>query len=110
MSWLPLPSAHPGAINRQWKTEPGGEVTIHATQDVTPIIEQNKAMQTRDMPSRKMRSMEPVASIPLVVIEQWGRELGFPVFSLPPAERRAFITKKLRCGDWRHMKTTSERL
>lgn len=109
MTWRPLPSSTPG-VARGFKYD-NGQVHIGTWQDCAAIVEHNKAMQNRDRRTSHRATHEgPVAKIPLVVIEQWGHELGFPVDALPPTERRAFITRKLRDGDWKYLKSTSEAL
>lgn len=107
MTWRPLPSSTPG-VSRGFKYDEG-KIIIGTSQDCRGIIEYNKAMQNRDRRSTR-HGEGPVAKIPLVVIEAWGRELGFPVTALPTEQRRQFITRKLRDGDWKYLKTTSEAL
>lgn len=60
--------------------EDDGTVIVRKTQDVTPILDHNKALANHDDGYSRSREMRRVASIPLVVIEQWRAE-GFDLLS-----------------------------
>ena len=59
-------------------------LVVNRVQDVQPILELNKKEALGDSmygPANPASSMRKVASIPLVVIEKWKRELGVDVFN-----------------------------
>ena len=58
-------------------------VVVNRVQDVEPLLELNKKELNGDSMygSQTNSGMRKVASIPLVVIEKWKRELGVDVFN-----------------------------
>lgn len=59
-------------------------IVSNRVQDVQPILELNKKEALGDSmygPANPASGMRKVASIPLVVIEKWKRELGVDVFN-----------------------------
>lgn len=79
---------------------------IQTTQDVAPILKRNKQLKN-DSPEHWRGDMHHVASIPLVIWQQWWRELG----SDPMAkENRAWLTARLNNRDWCNLRTKEGRL
>jgi hypothetical protein len=59
-------------------------IVSNRVQDVQPILELNKKEALGDSiygPTNPASDMRKVASIPLVIIEKWKRELGVDVFN-----------------------------
>jgi len=58
-------------------------IVVNRVQDVEPLLELNKKELNGDSMygSQTNSGMRKVASIPLVVIEKWKRELGVDVFN-----------------------------
>jgi hypothetical protein len=88
----------------------GNEFTIATTQDVSSIIERNKAAQNEDDKgwyTQGTRAMKWVGSIPFVVAEIWRNEKGIDVFNPNhgPAVRRL-----LNDPDWRWLRVGRGRL
>lgn len=83
------------------------KVTFERTQDVEPILERNKALQTT--PQAK-GSFKHVASIPAVIVERWINEEGLNLLTLPKHEFDRLVRKKLRDPDWQFLKTTDGRV
>jgi len=56
---------------------------FHRTQDVQPLLEMNKRELNNDSPygGTSTAGMRKVASIPLIIIEKWKRELGVDVMN-----------------------------
>lgn len=79
---------------------------IETVQDVESILDHNKALQNWDDGYSPTRELRRVASIPVVVIEQWLRE-GIDVFN--PDHREA-VRRKLNSNEWRHLRTAPGRL
>jgi hypothetical protein len=71
-------------------------------QDVEPILERNKALQTIPQKSDWGRH---VASIPCVIIEKWMNEEGVDLLRMSGEEFARFIRKKINDPDWRHLRT-----
>lgn len=79
---------------------------IQTVQDVRPILEQNKNLRNHGDKGWK-GDMVHYASIPIVVLEKWWKELG----SDPLAkENRKWLQKKLNDPDWKHLRTKEGRL
>ena len=61
------------------------KVILNNVQDIQPIIELNKKEQNNDsmygIGEKTQQGMRKVASIPLVVIEKWKRELGIDIMN-----------------------------
>lgn len=87
----------------------GGKLVVHRVQDVEPCLEQNKREIT-EAPSwrpyasgKRDNAMRKVASIPLIVAEQWLKE-GINVFSTEPEQRRR-VAQKLNSNEYAHLRT-----
>lgn len=76
------------------------KVTLYDTQDVTAIVESNKAKQKEDFDKRK--DLWPVASVPMVILLQWAREAGVDFNSKAFGE---VVKKKLNDPDNRAFRT-----
>jgi hypothetical protein len=86
-----------------------GRLVVRRTQDTTGYLEQNKA-EMNEAPSwrpyasaRKDRSMRKVASIPMIVVEQWMRE-GISIFD-PSPEVQKKIAEKLNSNEYAYLRT-----
>lgn len=78
---------------------------IKAVQDCEPIIEDNKRRQL-DFIRRPGEWQRPIASIPVVIVEQWMREDGINWMSLPKHEKTKYLRRKLNDPQWRHLRTS----
>jgi len=86
----------------------GDRLITKASQDIESILEHNKT-QRNDNPTNgytEDKSMQRVASIPLVVVEQWFKE-GLNVFDKRQINK---VLKKLDEYDNTYLKTTYDRL
>lgn len=82
------------------KTDKG--FAIQMTQDVAPILEQNKRIRT-GQPNNWKGDMHHIASIPLVVAQMWRDELGGQdPFS---KEMRPWLIKRLSDPNWASLRT-----
>lgn len=79
-----------------------GTFTIERIQDVEPILENNKALQSTPQRSDWGRH---VASIPNVIIELWSNQDGVNLLALPQREFAAYVHKKLADPDWMWLRT-----
>jgi hypothetical protein len=79
-----------------------GVVHVERIQDVEPILERNKALQS--IPQRSDWGRH-IASIPNVILERWIHEEGVNYLALPGEEFARLIRRKLKDPDWRHLRT-----
>jgi hypothetical protein len=79
-----------------------GLVHFERVQDVEPILERNKALQSMPQKSDWGRH---IASIPNVILERWIHEEGVNYLALPGEEFARLIRRKLQDPDWRHLRT-----
>lgn len=77
--------------------------TIRTVQDVTPILEVNKALQNHDDRGWGVsRFFRRAASIPVTIIHKWKVEENIDVFD--PNDAKA-VRKKLNDPDYRFLRT-----
>jgi hypothetical protein len=86
-----------------------GRVVVQRTQDTTPYLEANRR-ELAEAPSwnpygsgRKDKALRKVASIPMIVVEQWMRE-GLNIFD-PSPETQKRIAQKLNSNEYRDLRT-----
>ena len=80
-----------------------GTFTVHRVQDVEPILEHNKNLQSQ--PQSRKSGLRHIASIPLIFIEKWGQEMGVNLMALPAKELQKVIRRKLADPDYRWLRT-----
>lgn len=93
-----------GWVKTRFHRETDGGFTIQSVQDVEPILENNKTLQSVTQKSDWGRH---IASIPLVMIEKWSKESGVNLLALPKDEFARFIKRKIDDPDYRWLRTTS---
>jgi hypothetical protein len=76
------------------------KITLHDEQDVTAIVEHNKALQKESID--KKSDLWPVASVPYVILMQWAKEAGLELNSKEFGE---VVKKKLNDPDNRAFRT-----
>lgn len=81
-----------------------GHFTVHAEQDVTAMLDRNKAMANHNdgwmQGGGKMGRR--LASIPNIVAQKWLVEEGLDIYDPDHSDR---LMKKLNCSDWAHLRT-----
>jgi hypothetical protein len=84
-------------------------VTLESVQDIAPLLELNKKEFNNDsMHGPQLNSgMRKVASIPLIVVEKWKRELGIDVYNKNDWPK---IKQLLNDPDNRFLRTHESRL
>ena len=85
---------------------PDDELLIERVQDVEPILDANKAEFDPDNKRYGGESFYRVASIPLVVVEQWMRE-GVNIFD---PNCKADVRRKLNDRAYQHLRTRPGRI
>jgi hypothetical protein len=83
-----------------------GLVVEKRTQDVQPILDSNGRIANSGDGYSKSRDLQHVASIPLIVVEQWLKE-GVDVFN---PEHEAAVMRRLNDGGWLKLRTGGGRL
>jgi hypothetical protein len=84
----------------------GNQTRFAATQDVAPILEQNKAMATHNDGYSQSRELRRVASIPYVVMHKWLNEEG--VWAMDAAKDpdvAKWLAKKLNSSEYAYLRT-----
>lgn len=87
------------------RLEADGTLVVERWQDVEPILERNKQLQTMPQKSDWGRH---VASIPLIFYEKWLNEelaRGNTTIKMFGKEMDAIVAKKLRDPDWKWLRT-----
>lgn len=87
----------------------GSSLTVQRTQDVEPYLEENKAAYAETPSWRKFdnkHAFHKVASIPLIVAEQWMKE-GINVFD---KNDRPKIIARLNSPEYSYLRTKAVRL
>ena len=94
-------------VSSTFHYDPDGDQSIVRTvQDVEPILENNKNLQTLNDGYTADRSLRRIASIPLVVVQQWMKEDGVNWLALPRDEKAAYLRRKLNDPQWRYLRTS----
>ena len=87
----------PGVEDRFYKDDSEGTFTIQTIQDVNPILENNKRLQTLNDGYSPSRELKRVASIPATLVRKWCKDAGisFRRFMRRPAEFEKWLERKL---------------
>lgn len=82
---------------------------VKSEQDVQPLLELNKKELNGDSPYGGVEGngMRKVASIPLIVVEKWKRELGVDVFN---KDHMPKVKQLLNDAEWRWLRTHESNL
>jgi hypothetical protein len=80
-----------------------GDWAYETIQNTDPIIEANKWNQSFNPISGNV-PMKRVASIPVIFIEKWKRELGIDYWSKDPAMQRK-VDALLNSSEWKWLRT-----
>jgi hypothetical protein len=83
--------------------ESANKIIIERTQDVRPILQENKEKRNVDDGYTRDRSMKRVAQIPLIIVEKWLKEEGWNALDQNESER---LMQKLDDPDWSYLKTS----
>lgn len=100
-------ASNAGALLTTWQyDEPTNNIVVGRFQDVEPILEHNKRLATMDDGYSPSRNLRRVASIPMIVVEQWMQE-GISIFN---KNHRDAIRKKLNDPENLFLRTAPGRL
>ena len=92
-----------GPVETWYHEQPDGTFVIETRQDVAPVLERNKALQTADDGFTPSRDMARVASIPVVVQREWLKRYGVNVFDRDNEKR---VRRLLNDPEWRYLRTS----
>ena len=96
-----------GGVTTTFHYDPDGDKTIIETsQDVEPILEQNRRAQSLNDGYSPSRELKRVASIPLVVVQKWMQDDGVNFLALGKQEKRAYLRRKLNDPEWQYLRTS----
>jgi hypothetical protein len=94
-----------------WMVQEGNLTRFASTQDVAPILEQNKAMATHNDGYTPSRDIRRVASIPYIVMHKWLTEEGWWAMDAghdPDVARK--LAAKLNSEEYRYLRTADGQL
>jgi hypothetical protein len=87
----------------------GDKTIVETTQDVEPILESNKALQTAGDGYNADRDLRRIASIPLVVAQKWMKDDGVNFLALNRREKTAYLRRKLNDPEYAYLRTSPGR-
>ncbi|MBP2311887.1 hypothetical protein [Azospirillum soli] len=82
--------------------DPDGLLIFERSQDCTPILDRNKALQNDGDGYSPSRELRRVASIPNVLIEKWLNEEGINLFD---PDHWPAIQRKLNSSEYLYLRT-----
>lgn len=83
-----------------------GVITIRRSQEVSGVLERNKALCNHNDGYSPGRNMRRVAEIPMGVVEQWRAE-GIDIFDPNCADA---VKRRLNSNEFRYLRTAEGRL
>jgi len=93
-------------IVEQFKKNPDGTFSIRRVQDVEPVLDDNQR-ESLSAPSGWKGDLHKVASIPLIIVEQWWKELGSDPFN---KANRQWLIAKLNSSEFGKLRTKEGRI
>jgi hypothetical protein len=97
-----------GDVSHWWRDEGDGRSTIVSVQDVTPVLERNKAMATHNDGYSPSRELRRAAFIPNIIRQKWLNEEGWDAYR--PDLYGEQLRRKLNDPDWRFLRTAEWRM
>jgi len=85
-----------------------GGLLIHSVQDVAPVLERNKALQTANDGYSASRELRRVAFIPNILRVKWLNEEGWDAYR--PDLYGEKLVAKLNDPEWRFLRTAPGRV
>ncbi len=94
-------------LRHAWRREADGALVLTASQDVSDILDANRAMATHNDGYGPTRELRRAASIPLVLVVKWLNEEGWNAFDPACADR---LKRKLNDPDYLWLRTAPGRI
>lgn len=92
-----------GAVEVWYHAQPDGTFVIETRQDVSRILERNKALRAENDGFTPSRDVARVASIPVVVQYEWLKRYGINVFD---SDHEEGVRRLLNDPEWRYLRTS----
>jgi hypothetical protein len=92
-----------GGVEKRLRLNADGSMDVAMTQDVTDILERNKAMATENDGFNKARDLRRVATIPEAVAAKWRDEGWYP-------HDKKKLAEKLNSAEWAWLRTAEGNL
>lgn len=92
-----------GSVEVWYHAQPDGTFVIETRQDVSRILERNKALRAENDGFTPSRDVARVASIPVVVQYEWLKRYGINVFDGDHGES---VRRLLNDPEWRYLRTS----
>ena len=98
----------PGKRTEFHKDDSEGTFTIRTVQDVNPILENNKKLQSLNDGYSPSRELKRHASIPITLVRKWCKDDGIPFrrYLRRPQEYEKWLERKLQDPDNRFLLTS----
>jgi hypothetical protein len=93
-------------VRHGWREHADGTVDFVSQQDVTPILEQNKAMQRHNDGYSQSRELARVASIPVSIMYKWLVEEGWNAWDTADPDVQRKLNQKLDSNEFRYLRTS----
>lgn len=101
-----------GIIEHIGKNDKGQNV-IQRSQDTRGIVSANRQEMNSQIDGTWKGDMHKVASIPLIVVDQWREEMkskGYPNCDPLHADNRTFLIAKINSSEWSGLRTKQGRV
>lgn len=93
-------------IVTEWYAKPDGNVYVRKLRDAVDVVDRNKKLQNMHDGTYK-NSVNVVASVPILLAEQWAAEAGLNMYS---KEFDAYMKRKLNTSDFKYLKTVNGKI
>lgn len=104
--WRDFGTSRIPGVKRQWADDGEGGGVVRTVQDVTAIIERNKAMANENDGYNKARDFKRAGTVPYVTLYKWIVEERLEPNDPDYTEKlNKLIIRKLNDPDYRHLRT-----
>jgi hypothetical protein len=104
--WRDFGASKIPGVTRYWADDGQGGGVIRTVQDVSAIIERNKAMANENDGFSKSREMKRAGTVPYLTLYKWIAEARLDVADPDFTDKlNKLIIRKLNDPDYRHLKT-----
>jgi hypothetical protein len=90
-------------IEYTWEDQGDGNNLVHGTQDLTGILDRNRAMANHNDGYTPTRELRRVAHIPAIIRNKWLAEEGWDAYR--PDLYGDKLMRKLNDPDWQYLRT-----
>ena len=104
--WSPFVSSDFADTRHYWRNDGAGGGEVLTVQDVTPIIERNKAMANHNDGWSKSKEWKRAGSVPYTTLYKWIAEERLDPADPEFAQKmHKMVLRKLNDSDYRHLKS-----